>query len=221
MNKAKAYRRLRKRSDRLRQCWEESDQQLQSTGKTGAIHTEFTELEDMTTASSVKEKHNHLLRLRRSQPLKALLSNSAGEPDHLDSKEVDFFPSIQPCFSAAKSVPEKSAFNIVQTTGYVKKLETSWPMTADGNLLKLAQFHPNPIKRKASRSYSSCSSSLQVKKLTVNGNDKENGASETSSMEVPTLRNIKFPTASKMRQLLQSDNKHTESVGECTIMCEL
>lgn len=218
MNKAKAYRRLRERSGCLRQCWEHRNgQQLQQLGSDGASVNTDPEALDNMAASSVKERHDHLLKLRHSRPLKALLSNDTADLNHLNSKApVDFLPHIQPCFSLSSSLPEKPVDNEEQVSEYLRRPETTRAAAPlEWNLLQSkTQSYASPFKRKASRSYSSCSSSLQIKKLTVYSTNKENGPSETGSTGLPDSHDIKFPAASKMRQLLKSDNKQLEAVGE-------
>ena len=86
---------------------------------------------------------------------------------------------------------------------------------------------PNPVKRKASRSFSGSSSGLHGRKLSVSGRDgirPSVGQSADTENRSPrhSATSIQFPAASKMRQLLTKDQQQAEpqtiSRGMCLIL---
>ena len=85
---------------------------------------------------------------------------------------------------------------------------------------------PNPVKRKASRSFSGSSSGLHGRKLSVSGRDgirPSVGQSADTENRSPrhSATSIQFPAASKMRQLLTKDQQAEPQMisrGMCRIL---
>lgn len=239
MNKAKAYHRLKQkqRHSNSAACWTELAAAQGSTPRLPlqvikSLNTARTSSEDLNQPQTLpdKDKSNAAMYgIRRHNTYKHFNEDR----DHVTKSQA-----AQP---AAASLPFLLSSNNQQLTSIQENKQSSLlqasskvnsirrPVTTGGNdsadtpagytLLQAkleALILPNPVKRKASRSFSGSSSGLHGRKLSISGRDgmrqviKQSTDTENRSPR-HSASSIQFPAASKMRQLLKKDQ--TEPPG--------
>lgn len=214
MNKAKAYKRLKKTQKQSIHEWAEpctvNDKlrrlPLKELNQTNGPQVQQQTLSDSTTDIS-------MFGVRTFNTLKTFTeAETSDTAAKTESKRNISLPNIsnkQWVYQRGGGPHNGGAFTLAQDQATpVKRPETTGPTSYTLLQAKLdALILPNPIKRKASRSFSGSSSGFIGRKFAVARKDKSAMKSRSTMVndEEATVQNspsVQFPVASKMRQLL-------------------
>ena len=203
------------------------------------LNRSITSLEDLTHSPNLlsdKEKLNSTMYgLRRQNTYKHFSDDrgghvTKGETNQAASSSLPFLlSSNNQQLTSIQDNRQSFLSNTSAKVNSTRRPVTSNPGTCDNSVAAVntpanytllqakldALILPNPVKRKASRSFSGSSSGLHVRKLSVSGRDGirpsvgQSGDTENRSPR-HSATSIQFPAASKMRQLLTKDQQQAE-----------